>query len=145
MNFNAQFRKKKTYCIWTFFIAKSFAYALSFFRNNTRDLESDKSAGGITLAILLGKRNACILYCLLLMIPYAVLGFLAFNSSWTLLLPLVTVPLAVGLSAKCFRGDLVMIPQGTAQLNLLFGFLYLTGLALAPWQSSFTDSKCSPQ
>ena len=104
----------------------------SLFRNNTRDLESDKSAGGITLAILLGKRNACILYCLLLMIPYAVLGILAFNSSWTLLLPLVTVPLAVGLSAKCFRGDLVMIPQGTAQLNLLFGFLYLTGLALTP-------------
>ena len=132
MNFNVQFRKKKPIAFELFFIAKSFAYALSFFRNNTRDLESDKSAGGITLAILLGKRNACILYCLLLMIPYAVLGFLAFNSSWTLLLPLVTVPLAVGLSAKCFRGDLVMIPQGTAQLNLLFGFLYLTGLALAP-------------
>ena len=130
--FNVQFRKKKHIAFKLFFIAKSCTYALSFFRNNTRDLESDKSAGGITLAILLGKRNACILYCLLLMIPYAVLGILAFNSSWTLLLPLVTVPLAVGLSAKCFRGDLVMIPQGTAQLNLLFGFLYLTGLALAP-------------
>ena len=129
--FNVQFRKKNI-AFKLFFIAKSCTYALSFFRNNTRDLESDKSAGGITLAILLGKRNACILYCLLLMIPYAVLGILAFNSSWTLLLPLVTVPLAVGLSAKCFRGDLVMIPQGTAQLNLLFGFLYLTGLALAP-------------
>lgn len=83
------------------------------------------------MAILLGKQYACVLYCLLLMIPYAVLGILAFSSSWTLLLPLVTVPLAVRLSSQCFRGDLVMIPQKTAQLNLLFGLLYLTGLMTA--------------
>lgn len=99
-------------------------------RNNTRDLESDKTAGAVTLAILLGKEYACVLYCLLLMIPYVVLSILAFSSSWTLLVPLVTVPLAVRLSSQCLRDDLVMIPQGTAQLNLLFGLLYLTGLAL---------------
>ena len=100
-------------------------------RNNTRDLESDKSAGAVTLAILLGKQYACVLYCLLLMIPYVVLCILSLSSSWILVFPLVTVPLAARLSSQCFRGDLVMIPQGTAQLNLSFGLLYLTSLALA--------------
>lgn len=101
------------------------------FRNNTRDLEHDKSAGAVTLAILLGKQYACALYCLLLVIPYVALSILALCSSWILLLPFVTVPLAARLSSQCVHGDLVMIPQGTAQLNLLFGLLYLTGLALA--------------
>jgi len=99
--------------------------------NNTRDLESDRSAGAVTLAILLGKQYACVLYCFLLMIPYAMLSILALSSSWILLVPLVTFPLAVRLSSQCFRGDLLQIPQNTAQLNLLFGLLYLTGLVVA--------------
>ncbi|KAL9970167.1 hypothetical protein ACROYT_G022495 [Oculina patagonica] len=99
--------------------------------NNTRDLESDRSAGGITLAILLGKQYACVLYCLLLMVPYAMLSILALSSSWILLVPLVTLPLAVRLSSECFRGDLVMITQKTAQLNLLFGLLYMAALTVA--------------
>ena len=65
------------------------------------------------------------------MIPYAMLSILALSSSWTLLVPVVTFPLAVRLSFKCFRGDLLQIPQDTAQLNLLFGLLYLTGLIMA--------------
>lgn len=101
------------------------------FSNNTRDLESDKSAGAVTLAILLGRQYTCVLYCLLLMMPYVVLSVLALYSSWILLIPLVTAPLAVRLSSRCFGGDLALIPQETAQLNLLFGLLYLTGLALA--------------
>ena len=100
-------------------------------RNNIRDLESDKSAGAVTLAILLGKPYACVLYCFLLMFPYAMLSILALSSSWILVLPLVTFPLAVRLSSQCFRGDLLRIPQNTAQLNLLFGLLYLTGLIVA--------------
>lgn len=105
--------------------------AFFLLRNNTRDLESDESAGAVTLAILLGKQYACVLYSLLLTGPYAVLSILALSSSWTLLLPLGTVPLAVRLSSQCFRGDLAMIPQKTAQLNLLFGLLYLAGLIIA--------------
>jgi len=65
------------------------------------------------------------------MIPYAMLSILALSSSWILLVPLVTFPLAVRLSSQCFRGDLLQIPQNTAQLNLLFGLLYLTGLVVA--------------
>jgi len=99
--------------------------------NNIRDLESDRSAGAVTLAILLGKQYACFLYCFLLTIPYALLSILALSSSWILLVPLVTFPLAVRLSSQCFRGDLLQIPQRTAQLNLLFGLLYLTGLTVA--------------
>ena len=83
------------------------------------------------MAILLGKQYACVLYCLLLMIPYVLLSILALSSSWILLVPLVTIPLAVSLSSQCFRGDVVMIPQKTAQLNLLFGLLYLAGLTVA--------------
>lgn len=105
--------------------------SVSSLRNNTRDLESDRSAGAVTLAILLGKQYACVLYCFLLMIPYAMLSILALSSSWILLVPLVTFPLAVRLSSQCFRGDLLQIPQNTAQLNLLFGLLYLTGLVVA--------------
>lgn len=105
--------------------------SVSSLRNNTRDLESDRSAGAVTLAILLGKQYAWVLYCFLLMIPYAMLSILTLSSSWILLVPLVTFPLAVRLSAQCFRGDLLQIPQNTAQLNLLFGLLYLTGLVVA--------------
>lgn len=59
------------------------------------------------------------------------LSILALSSSWILLVPMATLPLAVRLSSQCFRGDLLMIPQKTAQLNLLFGLLYFTGLTVS--------------
>lgn len=47
-----------------------------FHSNNTRDMESDKKAGALTIAILLGGTLSHVLYALLLFVPYIIfIGF----------------------------------------------------------------------
>lgn len=102
-------------------------------RNNIRDLETDKKAGIVTMAILLGKKNARSVYTLLLVLPYIMLSLIAPFHSAFVLLPLLSIPLACKLNSDCCHGNLAEIPQKTAMVNLLFGILYVCGLALARW------------
>lgn len=94
--------------------------------NNTRDAESDKKVGIVTLAILIGKTSSYILYALLLFTPYVMFVVLGVKYSGAFLLPMVTLPQAFKIE-KQFRNEATLhgVPRQTAKLNLFFGILYV--------------------
>ncbi|KAK9515660.1 hypothetical protein VZT92_026287 [Zoarces viviparus] len=100
--------------------------------NNTRDMDSDKQAGIVTLAILIGPTLSYVLYNLLLFVPYVLFCILATRYTISMALPLLTLPMAFPLE-KLFRSRCyAKIPQKTAKLNLLMGLFYVFGIILAP-------------
>ncbi|XP_053546041.1 ubiA prenyltransferase domain-containing protein 1 [Bombina bombina] len=100
--------------------------------NNTRDIESDRQAGIVTLAILIGPVLSYILYNLLVFLPYVIFSILATRYSISMALPLLTVPLAFSLERQFRSQNFSKIPQRTAKLNLLVGLFYVFGIVLAP-------------
>lgn len=94
--------------------------------NNTRDMESDKKAGIVTLAILIGHTASHVLYAFLLFTPYIILIVLAFRYSIWFLLPVVTLPTAFKIE-KEFRNPhrIQNVPKQTARLNMFLGILYV--------------------
>ena len=105
--------------------------------NNIRDLESDRSAGKVTLATLLGRRAANAEYALLVASAYAATLLLvaADRRLWPGLIALVTLPTAAAftraLSTATDSRVLNAILRGTAGLHLRFGLLLTLGLLLA--------------
>ncbi|XP_055680918.1 ubiA prenyltransferase domain-containing protein 1 homolog [Lutzomyia longipalpis] len=101
--------------------------------NNTRDTESDKKVGIVTLAIIIGRTASQVLYALLLFTPYSMFVVLAVKYSVWYLLPLVTLPHAFRIE-KEFRNPATMysVPRQTAKLNLFFGLLYVLTIFCTP-------------
>ncbi|XP_011300324.1 ubiA prenyltransferase domain-containing protein 1 homolog [Fopius arisanus] len=99
--------------------------------NNTRDLENDRRAGIVTLAILIGRTASHVLYAFLLFTPYITLVVLALRYSVWFLLPLVTLPTAFKIE-KQFRNPLTIqsVPKQTAMLNVFLGILYVLSCLL---------------
>ncbi|KAL1123147.1 hypothetical protein AAG570_002234 [Ranatra chinensis] len=99
--------------------------------NNTRDLESDRRAGIVTLAILVGPTASRILYAFLLFTPYIVFVVLIVRYSAWFALPIVTLPSAFRIE-KQFRlsSDVQLVPRQTAKLNLYFGLLYVLSVGM---------------
>ncbi|MCL4147251.1 UNVERIFIED_CONTAM: hypothetical protein GTU68_047977 [Idotea baltica] len=99
--------------------------------NNTRDLESDKKAGIVTLAIIIGLTGSEILYGIFLFSPFTMFIIWGLKYSPWLLLPLVTIFEAFSIE-RCFRSvSKQLVPKRTAKLNLYMGFLYVLGVFLA--------------
>lgn len=97
--------------------------------NNTRDMESDKKAGIVTLAILLGQTASEVLFALFLFTPYSFFAIWSLKYSIWLGLPVLTISEAFKIE-KHFRINKNLIPKWTARLNFYFGFLYVFGCAL---------------
>ncbi|KAG8228380.1 hypothetical protein J437_LFUL008229 [Ladona fulva] len=94
--------------------------------NNTRDAESDRRAGIVTLAILAGHTASHVLYAFLLFTPYIMFVVLSLHHSAWFLLPLITLPAAFQLEKESrSSGGMQAIPRKTAKLNLYFGLLYV--------------------
>ena len=100
--------------------------------NNTRDMDSDKQAGIVTLAILIGPTLSYVLYNLLLFVPYVLFCILATRYTISMALPLLTLPIAFPLEKQFRSRYYAKIPQKTAKLNLLMGLFYVFGIILAP-------------
>lgn len=98
--------------------------------NNTRDSESDKKVGIVTLAIVIGHTASHVLYAFLLFTPYIMFMVASFKFSWWFLLPLVTLPFAFKIEKQFRSNDIHSVPQKTAKLNLCFGFLYVLACCL---------------
>jgi 1,4-dihydroxy-2-naphthoate octaprenyltransferase len=98
--------------------------------NNTRDSESDKRAGAVTLAILIGPSFSHILYALLLFVPYILFFVISVHYSYWFLLPLITLLRAFHLEREFRSGNLAKIPRSTATLNLYFGLFYVISCCL---------------
>lgn len=100
--------------------------------NNTRDMESDRKAGIVTLAIVIGHTASHVLYAFLLFTPYISFVVMALRYSRWFLLPLVTLPTAFKIE-KQFRDPHMIqsVPKQTARLNVHLGILYVISCLLA--------------
>lgn len=100
--------------------------------NNTRDSESDKKVGIVTLAILIGHTASHVLYAFLLFTPYIMFMVATLKYSKWFMLPLVTLPGAFRIEKQFRSSDINGVPKQTAKLNLFFGVLYVLACSFAP-------------
>lgn len=103
--------------------------------NNLRDADTDRLAGKRTLAVLLGRRGARVEYILLVLVAYATpfILWLGLDLRATVLLPLVTLPLAARLirTIRTVLGPALNLAlAGTAQLAAWYAILFAIGLVL---------------
>lgn len=107
--------------------------------NNLRDRESDGVAGIETFAMKLGLRGSKLFYLLLIVFSYLSILLLVSTGTlpWPVLLPLLSLPLAVKCVRKVWFKEFyppeafALIDGETAGLHLCFGLLYLLGLLLS--------------
>jgi 1,4-dihydroxy-2-naphthoate octaprenyltransferase len=104
--------------------------------NNVRDLETDRRAGKRTLAVMLGYRLSRVEFALLVGMAYVVPAvFYATGFGASVLLPLLTAPLAVRLGRTVFaRTDGAALNpalETTGKLLAAHSVLFAVGLALS--------------
>ncbi|MEW5738815.1 MAG: 1,4-dihydroxy-2-naphthoate polyprenyltransferase [Myxococcota bacterium] len=102
--------------------------------NNTRDEKTDAAAGKRTLVVRLGRGfgRAEWLGCVVGAALAPVGLFLSGQASPWVLLPLVSLPLAVGPGRLVFTAEGAVLNHalaGTARLQLVFGILFAAGLS----------------
>lgn len=100
---------------------------------HAREVDSDRKAGVLSLAILLGRQGSYFLYTVLLFTPYLVFFIWGLQYSLPLALPVLSIPFSFRLE-KAFREDGPAnsgISKGTAALNLAMGLLFVVGCLLA--------------
>ncbi|KAK2184838.1 hypothetical protein NP493_250g00008 [Ridgeia piscesae] len=99
--------------------------------NNTRDMESDKQAGIITLAIIIGRTASYVLFTFLLFTPYVIFTVIALHFSRWFILPLLTIFVTFKFEREFRRGSLSNMPHMMAVLNMKLGLLYTLACGLA--------------
>jgi len=105
--------------------------------NNLRDIETDRRAAKMTLAVRMGRKNAVALYRLLVLGAYAVLpiALVAGDGSMLPLIGLASLPLAIGpLRATANRTDGPSLNGALAATGALLGafsLLVSAGLLIA--------------
>ncbi|WP_247008840.1 1,4-dihydroxy-2-naphthoate polyprenyltransferase [Halorientalis litorea] len=105
--------------------------------NNIRDKEEDAAAGKRTLAVILGYRASRVEWTAMVGMAYVVPVVFALDPSFglTVLLPLLTLPLAIAISRVVYvRTDGAALNpalERTGQLLAMHSVLFATGLALA--------------
>ena len=101
--------------------------------NNLRDVETDRAAGKMTLAVRLGRGGTKGELALLLAVPYLIVLALALRFSATAVLPLLSLPLAVSLfrlSASASTTSLLAALRQAAALEVIFALLWALGMLL---------------
>lgn len=103
--------------------------------NNYRDVEQDKEAGKITLAVKYGRRFARIEYIILLLVSYLtpVVIYIFYIKSLYILLPLISIPIAINQINSLYKltgSDLNYTLEKTAKLSALFGVLFSIGFVI---------------
>ena len=99
--------------------------------NNTRDVDIDREAGIVTLAILVGRTGSYAIFALLLFVPYIVFAMLTANASRWFVLPLLTVLFAFNTERNFRRGNLSKMPQTVAALNFKLAVAYVAACTFA--------------
>ena len=101
--------------------------------NNLRDVEQDNRAGKRTLAVRFGERFCLAQYAALLGVAYVmpVVLWLARGAGWSVLAPLLTLPIAYSTFTRIARTrgrGLNALLARTAQIMLMFSILFSVGL-----------------
>ncbi|TAM68168.1 MAG: 1,4-dihydroxy-2-naphthoate polyprenyltransferase [Microbacteriaceae bacterium] len=100
--------------------------------NNVRDINEDKLAGKRTLTVLIGRTASVVLYCVFLLLPYAILALLslAYPLGWLGLFGLlVALPAClIAVTAKSAK-ELVLVLQLTGIVGLVYGVALGTAFA----------------
>lgn len=104
--------------------------------NNVRDIEQDRAGGKRTLAVVLGRRGACIEHIVMLVLAYAIpiALWLDFDMRAWVLLPLLTLPLAIRLTRALWTitgPRLNKTLGGAAQLAVLYAIAFAIGIVAA--------------
>ena len=105
--------------------------------NNVRDLETDRAAGKRTLAVLIGRAPTRVLFAVLVLGTFALIGGLAGLEviDHGALIALAALPLAIGpiraVATETAGEGLVAALKATARLHLVVGLLLAAGLALS--------------
>ncbi len=102
--------------------------------NNYRDLDGDQKVNKLTLVYYIGRPVARKVYVAMIAYPYLLLLFLLTEYSWTLLIPLLSIPLAVRLIhyflSLEISSELNKVLAQTAKLQLIYTLLLSLGLCL---------------
>jgi 1,4-dihydroxy-2-naphthoate octaprenyltransferase len=102
--------------------------------NNYRDLDNDRKVNKLTLVHYLGRKNARIVFSLMLIYAYLILFILLPNYSLIILLPLLSFPLAIKLIKQLYITEvspkLNELLAQTAQLQLSYTLLLSIALIL---------------
>ncbi len=103
--------------------------------NNYRDLNGDQKVNKLTLVHYTGRPAARSIYITMIFYPYLLLFALVPVYSWTILVPLLSLPLAIKL-VKSFlhlpiSSELNLVLAGTARLQLIYAVLLSLGLLLS--------------
>lgn len=112
---------------WFGAVAIGFLAVAVLLANNLRDIDQDRAAGKRTLSVRIGRRATQVLFTVLVLLPFAILAFLAvfYPRGWVGLLALVPASAAV-LIVWTFRrpGELVVALGVTSLTALVYaGFL----------------------
>ncbi|NOY57117.1 MAG: 1,4-dihydroxy-2-naphthoate polyprenyltransferase [Actinobacteria bacterium] len=121
---------------WLLAIPMGFLVTAILVANNVRDIETDRSAGKRTLAVIMGRDRTRILFDVLVWGSFVLIGVFAlagWTPAWTAL-ALVTAPLAIPLTGTIHRETsgpaLIGVLKGVARLDLVFGILVAIGAAI---------------
>ena len=120
---------------WAAAVAAGFFACAVLMVNNIRDIDEDRLAGKRTLAVVLGRPVARVLFGLFLMLPYVVLLWfvlLYFRAGFTYFSLLLALPaLAIGVSSRKPR-ELITALQLSSFSSLAFGVVLAVTLAVQP-------------
>lgn len=121
---------------WLLAVPMGMLVAAILVANNVRDLESDRAAGKVTLAVLLDRRGARVLFAVLMGGAFLLLAGEA-AAGWVprlAALGLVAAPLAVPVVVSVFRESdapaLIRALRATARISLVAGAFIALGAAL---------------
>lgn len=103
--------------------------------NNFRDIDEDRGNNKNTLAVMFGNQFSRVQYLLQLLIAYVVpvFIFVKYETSWAILLPLITLPLGIKLFKMLIylSGEkLNKTLEFTAKLSVIFSILFSIGFLL---------------
>ena len=121
---------------WVGGVAMGLLASAILLANNVRDIETDAAAGKRTLAVIVGRRNAVLLYagCVLGAVLSSPVGvafdWLPVPTLMTLLVLPIALPLVRKLQNEISGPPLIRVLKGTARLQLLVALLLSAGILL---------------
>lgn len=122
---------------WVGGVAMGFLASAILLANNVRDIETDEIAGKRTLAVMVGRRNAVLLFALcviggVLAAPVGVVfDWLPVETLLTMLALPIALPLVRKLQTERSGPHLIQVLKGSARLQLIVALLLSVGILLS--------------